>query len=479
MKTMRHLAFVLSFITLALAGSAGTVQAEQYTFSTLAGPLNGFAGSTDGTGSVARFSSPNGVAVDASGNVYVADTLNSTIRKMTAAGVVTTLAGNASNRGSTDGTGSAALFRYPQGVAADTKGNVYVADTTSHTIRKITSAGVVTTVAGRPLEPGSNDGTGTAALFNYPYGVAVDANDNVYVADRNNHTIRQINSVGVVSTLAGGAGSSGSMDGGGSAARFNSPSGIAVDTLGNVYVADTGNQLIRKITSAGAVTTLVGSAGISGSADGIGSAARFNAPSSVAVDASGKLYVADSGNSTIRKITTAGVVTTLGGSAGTSGGTNGTGSAARFGYARGVAADAAGNAYVADSQNNSIRYGIPAIQAWRQQYFSTRLNTGTSANTADPDKDGVPNLAEFAFGLNPTSGASVQLPSFQRTGGAFLSTFTQPAAVSGITYGAQWSTSLSSGWAAIPDTGIGNTHTFSVSVGTNSRIFCRYLISEP
>jgi len=183
-----------------------------------------------------------------------------------------------------DGTGSAAQFNSPGGVAVDGTGSVYVADTNNHTIRKITPDGVVTTLAGLAGVQGSADGTGSAAQFNSPGGVALDDAENVYVADTGNDTIRKITPAGMVTTLAGIPGSAGSADGTGSAAQFNSPGGVAVDDAGNVYVADKSNDTIRKITPAGMVTTLVGTAGSSGSADGSGGAAQFNRPMGLAVD---------------------------------------------------------------------------------------------------------------------------------------------------------------------------------------------------
>jgi sugar lactone lactonase YvrE len=329
---------------------------------TLAGSAGNF-GSADGTGSAALFNAPSGVAVDTSGNVYVADTVNGTIRKVTSAGVVTTLAGSPGNLGSADGTGSAALFAGPSSVAVDSSGNVYVADTYNNTIRAITPAGVVTTLAGSAAAfPGNVDGTGGAARFNSPSGVAADSSGNVYVADTFNDTIRKITTPGgVVTTLAGSAAGSGSADGTGSTARFNFPLGVAVDNAGNVYVGDEGNNTIRKITTpGGVVTTLAGSPGVTGSTDGTGSAALFFGPSGVAVDGSGNVYVADSGNNTIRKITSAGVVTTLAGSPGVTGSADGTGSAAQFNFPRGVAADSAGNVYVVDGGNETIRKITPA-----------------------------------------------------------------------------------------------------------------------
>jgi len=209
--------------------------------------------------------------VDGSGNVYVGDEVNHKIRKITSAGVVTTLAGSGSS-GSADGTGTLASFNNPYGVAVDLSGNVYVADKGNFLIRKITSGGVVTTLAGSGSS-GSANGTGTAASFNYPFGVAVDGSGNVYVGDYENHLIRKITSAGEVTTLAG-SGSSGSANGTGTAASFSSPYDVAVDGSGNVYVADYYNHLIRKITSDGVVTTLAGS-GSSGSANGTGTAASF------------------------------------------------------------------------------------------------------------------------------------------------------------------------------------------------------------
>ena len=203
--------------------------------------------------------------MDSVGNVYVADAINQDIRKITPAGVVTTLAGAAEQSGSSDGTGSAARFFGPEGVAVDSVGNVYVADDGNDEIRKITPSGVVTTLAGAAGQTGSNNGAGSAATFDEPEGVAVDDTGNVYVADYANDEIREISPSGVVTTMAGSAGQFGSGNGTGSAARFDSPAAVAVDSAGNVYVADMNNDEIRKITPSGVVTTLAGSAGQTGS----------------------------------------------------------------------------------------------------------------------------------------------------------------------------------------------------------------------
>ena len=309
---------------------------------TLAGSTAGYA---DGTGTAAQFFHPSGVAVDSSGNVYVADSYNHKIRKITPQGVVTTLAG--STAGYADGTGTAAQFYDPYGLAVDSSGNVYVADLINHKIRKITPQGVVSTFAGSTA--GYADGTGTAAQFNDPYGLAFDSSGNVYVADRDNHKIRKITPAGVVTTLAGST--AGYADGTGTAAKFNYPSGVAVDSSGNVYVVDYFNQKIRKITPAGVVTTLAGST--AGYADGTGTAAQFYNPEGVAVDSSGNLYVSDRVNQKIRKITPQGVVTTLAGS--TAGYVDGPATTAKFSDPNGVAVDSIGNVYVGDSYNRKIR----------------------------------------------------------------------------------------------------------------------------
>jgi sugar lactone lactonase YvrE len=343
---------------------------------TLAGSP-GIAGSTDGIGSAARFYEPDGVAIDYAGNVYVSDWHSSAIRKITSTGFVTTLAGSARVDGSADGVGPAARFAGPLGVGIDSVGNVYVADTGNSSIRRITPSGNVSTYAGAAGAFGRVDGVASEARFYQPSGVAIDNAGNVYVADTWNNVIRKITAAGMVSTLAG-TGSIGSTDGNGDTASFGfcelvsvghpgvtyvrvcDAAGIATDSAGNVYVADLFNSTIRKITPAGVVTTLAGSARIAGSADGVGSAARFNFPRGVATDNQANVYVADTENHTIRKITPSGQVTTLAGSPGIAGSTDGIGSAARFNHPRGIATDGAGKVYVADTDNHTIRKIDPA-----------------------------------------------------------------------------------------------------------------------
>lgn len=343
-----------NYVVAVSSTTGSTVGTDPRTYSTLAG-LAGNTGSIDGTNSTARFSSPWHIAVDTGGNLYVADYGNNIIRKITPAGVVSTLAGLAGNAGSADGNGSAARFNMPIGIAVDTNGFLYVGEYGNSTIRKITPEGVVSTLAGLAGVTGSADGTGSAARFKNPTGVTVSSSGNVYVADYGNYTIRKITPGGTVSTLAGVAGSHATTDGVGTAARFFYPSGIAVDNAGILYVSDTFNHTIRKITSDGTVSTLAGFPGSGGAADGTGTAARFSYPEELAVDGIGNVYVADNNNSVIRKITSAGAASTLAGLSGHIGSTDGDGGTVRFRFAKGLAIDSTGNLFVADGGNSTIR----------------------------------------------------------------------------------------------------------------------------
>jgi sugar lactone lactonase YvrE len=316
----------------------------------------GQTSSVDGHGAAARFEDPFAAAVDATGVIYVADSAAHVIRRVSPEGAVTTYAGTAGAYGSADGTGAAARFYSPFGVAVDAAGTVYVADSFNSTVRKISTGGVVTTLAGTARSRGSADGTGAAARFDQPFGIAVDGNGTVYVSDATANAIRKISPAGVVSTLAGLAGNAGSTDGTGTAARFTVPYAIAVDAAGTVYVVDHGNHTIRRVTAAGVVTTLAGTAGSAGSTDGNGGAARFRYPSGIAVDRAGNVFVADTDNHVIRQISPSGEVTTIGGAVGP-GSSDGTGTAARFYNPKGVAADSAGRIYVADRSNHTIRVG--------------------------------------------------------------------------------------------------------------------------
>jgi sugar lactone lactonase YvrE len=317
--------------------SSGSSSGATPALSLLAGDAGGTGNADAATALAATFNRPAATAVDASGNLYVADTYNHKIRRIAVDGVVTTLAGSGTP-GSADGTGTGAGFNHPMGIAVDTSGNVFVADTNNCTIRKITANAEVTTVFGTA-------GTCGAATLNAPIDIDIDATGALYVADRGNQVIRKIAPDGTMTTFAGGVGMSGYVNDTGTAARFDALWGIAVDSSGNVYVADAGNHLIRKISPAGVVTTLAGTAQVPGSADGAGVAASFRSPLGIDVDGSGNVYVSDYGNHTIRRIDAAANVTTVAGTAGSSGYVDANGTSARLYYPAGIEVDAAGNAW--------------------------------------------------------------------------------------------------------------------------------------
>ena len=319
------------------------------TVTTVAG--EGVFGFMDGVGLSARFNGPYDVAVAADDTVYVADSSNDRIRAISPDGVVTTLAGSGTP-GFADGTGTSAQFYRPTGVAVAPDGTIYVADRFNHRIRRVTPAGVVTTFAGSGT-PGFADGTGTTAKFLNPYGVAVGTDGTVYVADTGNNRVRRITPSGAVTTLAG-SGTWGFSDGTGAAAQFASPHDVAVAADGTVSVADTANNRIRRITPAGVVTTLAGN-GMVGSADGTGTTARLNEPYGVAVGPDGTVYVADTYNQRIRRITPDGVTTTLAGSGAYAVSDDGVGRSAGFFFPSGVAVAPDGSLRIGDTANQRIR----------------------------------------------------------------------------------------------------------------------------
>lgn len=323
-----------------------------FTYTIIDIQVSTFAGSTegdaDGSGTSAQFSTLGQIAMDSNGNIFVADAGNNKIKKITPSGVVSAFAG--STQGDVDGIGSAAQLNYPYGIAIDSNNNVFIADSNNDKIKKITPSGAVTTFAGSGSS-GFADGQGTAAQFNFPVGLAIDSQDNLYVTDYQNNRIRKITPSGVVSTFAGN-GTDGSQDGQGVNAEFTSPLGIAVDSQNNVYIGDEGIYNIRKITPNGDVTTLAGS-GVFGDANGQGTNAQFTYPSGLSVDKQGTIYVADYSNNRIRKITPNGLVSTFVGSS--SGFINGSGANAKFNTPYSVIIDDNYDVYITDRGNYKIR----------------------------------------------------------------------------------------------------------------------------
>jgi uncharacterized protein (TIGR03437 family) len=321
--------------------------------------IGGFAGD-NGPAVSAALNRPFGVAVDASGRLYIADELNQRIRSVSAAGVISTIAGNGLFKYAGDGgPAGAASLNSPYTVARDTWGSFYIADTFNHRIRKIRLDGSIITIAGNGTRGFSGDGgPATNAALIEPYGVTADSAGNVYFADQGNHRVRKINAQGLISTVAGNGVGAASGDGGAAtSASLNFPSGVAVDASNNLYIADSLNERIRKVVTDGTITTIAGN-GVRGSSGDGGPAtgASLNFPSGVAVDANGNVYIADSGNHRIRKVGTNRTITTVAGTGAPGfGGDGGAATGALLNLPVAVAVDGAGNLYTADRDNHRVR----------------------------------------------------------------------------------------------------------------------------
>jgi sugar lactone lactonase YvrE len=332
------------------------------------------SGATNGTGKNAVFNDPAAIVADTHGNFFVADSQNHAIRKITTNGVVTTFAGKLGVSGSANGTGTGAEFDSPSGLAFDSSGNLFVSDTGNSTIRKIKPSGVVSTFAGIVGESGFTNGAAGSAQFSSPLGIAVAPNGTIYVADSGNHCIREI-SGGVVSTFAGSPGIWGSADGGGTNAQFNGPVGLAFDSRTNLFVSDANNDTIRKITPDGTVTTFAGAAGVDGANDGNSTAARFRSPAELAFDKKGNLFVADSFNQIIREISTNGIVSTVSGAAGISGASDGVNGLGKFFNPYGLVVAADGSLVVADTYNELVRAVLVPFKLSLQMSGATQVVT--------------------------------------------------------------------------------------------------------
>jgi hypothetical protein len=339
----------------------------QWSVADLAGQA-GVSGHSDGPGAQATFENPSSLGVDVYGNILVADSGASTIRTIAPNGAVSTFAGQAGQTGAVDGTQSFSKMNHPEAIAVAPGGFGYFADSANDTIRQYFPTGdgiqtfipAVATVAGSAGQSGSTDGQGPAARFNEPAGIAVTPDFTLYVSDTGANRIRKISSDGTVTSLTGSS-TAGFSDGNATDARFNGPTGIAVDQSGNIFIADTENDVIRRLAADGSVVTIAGSPGMAGFSDGRGGAALFNQPTALALDASGNLYVADTGNDAIRQVAPSGLVTTMIGT-GSAGHENGAGRAAMLNVPTGLAVDAAGRLIIADGGNHVVRVATPTAQ---------------------------------------------------------------------------------------------------------------------
>jgi sugar lactone lactonase YvrE len=326
--------------------TSSNLQAVTGIVTTFAG--NGTSGFQDGNLMGSEFSSPSGMVLDAQGNMYISDSFNNRIRKIGTDGTVSTIAGNGT-AGYVDGPAAQAEFYAPQGLAVDAQGDVFVADYGNNVIRKITSAGTVSTYAGNGVAAFVDGNASKVAAFNGPAGIAFDQKGNLFVADRNNNMIRKITPTGGVSLFAGVL-TSGytnlTVDSAtGVWGAFNSPNGIVVDAKGNIFVADLGNNAIRQITPAGVITTVAG---------GPGQTALVGYPAALSVDATGNIFISDESGRII-ELTSAKILYVLAGASNVSGYADGTGAAAQFSAPQGIGVDASDNIYVADFNNNRIR----------------------------------------------------------------------------------------------------------------------------
>ncbi|GJQ58203.1 MAG: hypothetical protein SCALA701_10040 [Candidatus Scalindua sp.] len=357
--------------------------------STIAGEGTGGYSGDGGYALNSQVNKPYGTVVDASGNLYISDYSNHRIRKVDTSGVITTVAGNGTNGYSGDGGPAVdAQLWNPTGVAVDLSGNLYIADFYNNRIRKVDTSGVITTVAGNGSWGYSGDGgPAVDAKRYYPSGVVLDASGNLYIADRYNHRIRKVNTAGIIITVAGNGTYGYSGDGGLALdAQLYYPSGVVVDTTGNLYIADRNNNRIRKVDATGVITTAAGNGAYGYSGDGgPADAAQLYNPSGVSVDVIGNLYIADYNNHRIRKVDTAGVITTVAGT-GTRdySGDGGPADGAQLYNPTGVTVAVSGNIYIADYNNHRIR----------------KINP-------DFDGDGYTNADEGAAGSDPLDETSL------------------------------------------------------------------------
>jgi len=378
---------------------------------TIAGTVTAGYSGDGGTATSAQLNRPYGVALDASGNIYIADAWNHRIRKVDTGGNISTIAGTGTAGYSGDGSAAtSANLKDPSGVVVDASGNVYIADYGNHRVRKVDMTGNISTIAGTGTGGYSGDGgAANSAQLNNPDGLALDASGNIYIADNYNHRIRKVATSGNISTIAG-AGTGGYSGDGGAAtsAQLYNPTGLAVDASGNVYIADNNNHRIRKVATSGNISTIAGNGtgGYSGDG-GAATSAKLNGPPVVVVDASGNVYIADYSNHRVRKVDTTGNISTIAGT-GTAGysGDGGAATSAKLDRPYGVALDASGNIYIADQGNNRIRkitFNINAPATPTNLTTSTGNTQVTLTWTANSESDLASYRVYGGTSSNPTT----------------------------------------------------------------------------
>ena len=354
-----------------------------YTISTIVGSTGGGFSGDSGPAASAQINDPCALLLDGSGNIYIGDQLNYRVRKITG-GNISTVVGTGTagdtGAGAKGGPATSANIRTPCGLVLDGSGNLYLSDTGNHEVKKVTTAGTITTIAGTGTGGFAGDNhPGTEAELNNPTGLVIDAAGNLYIADSGNHVIRKLSPGGTMSSFAGNA-TAGYLGDNGAAggAELNNPTGLAIDAAGNMYVADTNNGVIRKITpGGGSITTIAGNGfnRYSGD-DGPATKAALNNPRGVAVDAAGNVYIADTLNSRIRMVTPDGIIHTIAGVGGFGySGDGGPATRAALAFPTAVRVDASGNVYIADTQNSAIRLLTPVA-------FPTAPPTVSSVNSA-------------------------------------------------------------------------------------------------
>ncbi len=358
---MKHKLFFMAIALSPLVTNAQTI-------STFAGNMAKGAGynGDGGQANAAQLNKPSSIALDRAGNVYITDFQNNVVRKVNADGVITTIAGNGTEGYSGDGyKATAAQLHGPWGVAVDAAGNVYISDKDNHAIRKVTAAGIITTIAGKGKPGYSGDkGPATAALLDHPLGLAIDKTGNIYIADNSNTAVRKINTAGIITTFAGSFSAGYSGDGGlATNAKFKNIRYVACDGAGNVYISDTWNSVIRKVDAAGNISTVAGNQTQKYTGDG---GAATNAgiyfPVGIAVEDDGTLYIADNHNHVIRKVDKDGIISTVAGN-GVKGfsGDNGPATTAQLTNPTSIVVDPTGRLLIAEFAHNIIRQiNVPA-----------------------------------------------------------------------------------------------------------------------